>query len=385
MPVTTRPSAELDELRDRHDASGPRRRRRWPWVLGVLAALVVAALVLVGLYAGALARSYDDNRRTVSAPNVGESDGGAVNVLLLGSDSRAEDGDAGQDGARSDTMMLVHIPEDRSGVYVMSILRDLYVDIPGHGKAKVNSALAKGGYELTVDTVEDLLGVEVDHLVEVDFQGFRGVTEALGGVAVCNPTAFSSGVKDPSYYPRGEILLQDTAALRYVRERHAFADGDVTRVENQQRVVSGALDRFLSVDVLADPRRTMDVISTLSRHLTVDEGLDSRRVAGYGWELRSLAGDDVQMFSVPNAGGAVDDSGQQVMLPDEPAMARLRTAFAQDDVGSYLEQVEAEERAEAAERRRERRESASSSPSPSEESSAPAEPEPVPAVEDPCA
>ena len=383
--MTTRPSAELDELRDRHDASGPRRRRRWPWVLGVLAALVVAALVLVGLYAGALARSYDDNRRTVSAPNVGESDGGAVNVLLLGSDSRAEDGDAGQDGARSDTMMLVHIPEDRSGVYVMSILRDLYVDIPGHGKAKVNSALAKGGYELTVDTVEDLLGVEVDHLVEVDFQGFRGVTEALGGVAVCNPTAFSSGVKDPSYYPRGEILLQDTAALRYVRERHAFADGDVTRVENQQRVVSGALDRFLSVDVLADPRRTMDVISTLSRHLTVDEGLDSRRVAGYGWELRSLAGDDVQMFSVPNAGGAVDDSGQQVMLPDEPAMARLRTAFAQDDVGSYLEQVEAEERAEAAERRRERRESASSSPSPSEESSAPAEPEPVPAVEDPCA
>lgn len=383
--MTTRPSAELDELRDRHDSSGPRRRRRWPWVLGVLAALVVAALVLAGLYAGALARSYDDNRRTVSAPNVGESDDGAVNVLLLGSDSRAEDGDAGQDGERSDTMMLVHIPEDRSGVYVMSILRDLYVDIPGHGKAKVNSALAKGGYELTVDTVEDLLGVEVDHLVEVDFQGFRGVTEALGGVAVCNPTAFSSGVKDPSYYPRGEILLQDTAALRYVRERHAFADGDVTRVENQQRVVSGALDRFLSVDVLADPRRTMDVIATLSRHLTVDEGLDSRRVAGYGWELRSLAGDDVQMFTVPNAGGAVDDTGQQIVLPDEPAMARLRAAFARDDVHSYLEQVEAEERAEAAERRRERRESASPTPTPSEESSAPAEPAPVPAVEDPCA
>lgn len=383
--MTTRPSAELDELRDRHDASGPRRRwRRWPWVLGVLVGLVVAALVLAGLYLGALARSYDDNRRTVSAPNVGESDDGAVNVLLLGSDSRAEDGDAGQDDGRSDTMMLVHIPEDRSAVYVMSILRDLYVDIPGHGKAKINSALAKGGYELTVDTVEDLLGVEVDHLVEVDFQGFRGVTEALGGVAVCNPTAFSSGVKDPSYYPRGEILLQDTAALRYVRERHAFANGDVTRVENQQRVVSAALDRFLSVDVLADPRRTMDVISTLSRHLTVDEGLDSRRVAGYGWELRSLAGDDVRMFTVPNAGGAVDDSGQQVMLPDVPAMARLRAALARDDVHSYLEQVEAEERAEAAERRRERRESASPSPSPSEESSGPAEPAPIPAVEDPC-
>ncbi|MCH3783081.1 LCP family protein, partial [Campylobacter jejuni] len=71
----------------------------------------------------------------------------------------------------------------------MSILRDLYVDIPGHGKGKINSALAKGGYELTVDTVEELLDIEVNHLVEIDFQGFRGVTEALGGVSVCNPTA----------------------------------------------------------------------------------------------------------------------------------------------------------------------------------------------------
>lgn len=385
--MTTREPAELDELRDRHDEPARRRRRRWPWVLGALATLVVVALVLVGLYAGALARSYDDNRRTVSAPNVTEGDGGAVNVLLIGSDSRGEDGASDMEGQRSDTMMVVHIPEDRSGVYVMSILRDLYVDIPGHGKDKVNSALSKGGYELTVDTVEELLDIEVNHLVEVDFQGFRGVTDALGGVAVCNPTAFSSGVKGPSYFPRGEILLQDTAALRYVRERHAFANGDVTRVENQQRVVSGALDRFLSVDVLADPRRTMDVISTLSRHLTVDQGLDSRRVAGYGWDLRAMGGDDVRMFTIPNAGGAVEESGQQVVLPHEQKLARLKSAYGRDDLGGYLREVEREEK-EAAERRRaERRASESAMPSSSDAASSPSpsSPAPVPAVEDPCA
>lgn len=382
--MSTRPPAELSELRHRTAEPAPRRRRRWPRLLVVLAGVLVLVLVLVGLYVSALARSYDDNRRTVDAPTVQGSDGGPVNILLLGSDSRAGEGEKSADaeGERSDTMMLVHVPADRRHVYVMSVLRDLYVDIPGHGKDKVNSALAKGGYPLAIDTVEELLGVPVNHIVEVDFQGFRGVTAALGGVAVCNPNAFSSGVRAPSYFPRGQILLQDTAALRYVRERHAFANGDVTRVENQQRVVSGALDRFLSFDVLADPAQTMDVVSTLSRHLTVDQGLDSRTVAGYAWDLRSLASEDVEMFTVPNAGGATDAVGQQVVLPDEEKIARLKDALARDDVGSYLDREEAEKRARAAERRRQE---ATVSPSPSATSpAAPSSPAPAAAVEDPC-
>src|SRR5699024_1109775 len=115
---------------------------------------------------------------------------------VLGSDSRGEGMDTaenkGEDGERSDTMMLVHVPEDRSGVYVMSIVRDLWVEIPDHGERKVNAALGLGGYPLVTSTVENLVGVNIDHLAVIDFEGFNGLTEALGGVPVCNPNTFSS-------------------------------------------------------------------------------------------------------------------------------------------------------------------------------------------------
>ena len=323
---------------------------RWPWVVGVLAVLLAALLGLGAWYAGSLGRTFDDHRQTVDVGALEQAAGnGPLNVLVLGSDSREGEGEQDM-GQRSDTMMLVHIPADRRQVYVMSVLRDSWVTVPGHGEAKINSAFDTGGYALAVDTVELLLGVPIHHVLEVDFQGFRGVTNALGGVEVCNPQAFSSGQANPSYYPRGHILLQDTAALRYVRERHAFDDGDVTRVKNQQRYLAGAMDRFLSPQILGNPARTTEVVATFSDHLGVDEGLTSGVIASLAWQLRDVRGEDVEMFTVPRKGFAEGPNGDAIVELDEDKLADLRSALADDDVQRYVDEHEPkkEKKAQAA-------------------------------------
>lgn len=320
-------------------ADRPGRRRPLRRLLTVVAVLVLVLAAALGVYGLHLARTFDAHRATAEVGGLSDPGDGAVNILLLGTDSR-EGESAADAGERSDTMMLVHVPADRSGVQVISVLRDSFVDIPGHGRDKVNAALQIGGYPLVVQTVEQLLGVPVHHVVELDFQGFRGVTNALGGVEVCNPQAFSSGQVAPSYYPRGRILLQDTAALRYVRERHAFGDGDVTRVENQQRYVLGALERFTNPLILLDPARTTEVVATLAEHLAVDPGLDSGALAALAWQLRGVRGDDVETSTVPVAGFGADPQGQSIVRLDEAAMADLRRALQEDDVATYLRQHE---------------------------------------------
>ncbi|MEX3565901.1 LCP family protein [Micrococcus endophyticus] len=359
----------------------PARRRRWPWVLGVLAAVLVVLLALGAWYAVSLARTFDDHRQTVDAGALEQADGGEpVNVLVLGSDSRGEEGEEDM-GERSDAMMLVHLPADRSQMFVMSVLRDSWVEIPGHGEAKVNAALDLGGYPLAVDTVEQLLGVPVHHVVEVDFQGFRGVTNALGGVEVCNPVAFSSGQTSPSYYPRGPVLLQDTAALRYVRERHAFDDGDVSRVQNQQRYLAGAMERFLSPQILGNPARTTEVVATFSDHLGVDAGLTSGVVASLAWQLRGVRAGDVEMFTVPRAGFGYSPDGDSIVELDEAKLADLRSALKDDDVQRYVAEHESEDTEET---EASVAEAAGAVPAPV--LALLAQPAPTPAVgEDPCA
>ncbi|MEO9246542.1 LCP family protein [Citricoccus nitrophenolicus] len=308
----------------------------------VVAALLVVVLALVAVYVGSIASTFNDKRQTVDA-GIATSEAttdDALNVLVMGSDSRGEGMDTaqnkGEDGERSDTMMLVHIPEDRQNVFVMSIVRDLWVEIPGEGERKVNSALGLGGYPLVTATVENLLGVNVDHLAVIDFEGFNGLTQALGGVEVCNPKAFSSGQVNPSYYPQGEILLQGSDALRYVRERKAFLGGDFERVANQQRFVSAMVDQILTVDTLANPQRVMDVVNSIVPFISVDEGLDAVTIAGYGLQLNGIRSGDIETFTIPHGPPAEGPGGASIVLQDEEALAELRQALQRDRLGDYL-------------------------------------------------
>ena len=98
-------------------------------------------------------------------------------------------------------MMLMHIPENRENVYVMSIMRDTWVDIPGQGEHKINAAMAFGGVPLVVETIEGMFDTRVDHVAIIDFAGFKELTDALGGVEINNPAAFSASGSTGEFFP----------------------------------------------------------------------------------------------------------------------------------------------------------------------------------------
>ncbi len=145
--------------------------------------------------------------------------GEGTNILLLGSDQRSGQEAATVSGARADTIMLMHIPKNGEGVYLVSIMRDSWVSIPGYGNAKVNAALNYGGISLQIETIEQLIGVKIDHVAEIDFDGFKGLTNALGGVDVQVPFAFQTGVWN---FTPGTMHMDGSTALAFVRERYSL-------------------------------------------------------------------------------------------------------------------------------------------------------------------
>lgn len=322
----------------------PRRRRgrRFALIaLGLVAVLVIGVGIVVGSYLNGLRSSYE--KRTVVQITRGTSDGeqpeagAGENILLLGSDKRSEE-DAvaeGVTGQRSDVMMLVHIPEDHESVYITSFPRDLYVDIPGHGKDRINAALAFGGPSLAVTTVEDYTGVPIDHVALIDFEGIQGLVDTLGGIDVQVPTDFEA---DGMQFTAGTQTMDGQEALVFVRQRKQFADGDFQRNRNQQAVLAGIADKLISADTLTDPRRLADTIESVSPFLTTDEDLTAGQMSKLGLSLRSVRGDDLHFLSVPHGGPTTTSGGASVVATDEEAMDVLREALRTDDMGSYYAQ-----------------------------------------------
>ena len=172
------------------------------------------------------------------------------NILLLGSDTTGENDGSIADltGQRSDAIVVVHVPANRKNIYVMSILRDSWLDIPGEGEAKINAALSLGGVPLAVQTVEGLRGARIDHVTIIDFENFKGVTDALDGGDIDNPIAFDSYHLEGHYFPEVAQRVNGAEALAFVRERYAFADGDFPRARNQQVFIRAVLGKTLSGD-----------------------------------------------------------------------------------------------------------------------------------------
>ncbi|MFD2211740.1 LCP family protein [Virgibacillus halophilus] len=215
------------------------------------AIIIVAVILLGGGYLFYLWSKFSDTVDSIHSPLSRDEDPGrqkelesvfknkkSINILLLGVDER--EGDRG----RSDTMILMSLNPKTDSMIMLSIPRDTYVDIPNRGKDKINHAYAYGGTELSVKTVEGAFDLPVHFYAKVNMEGFKQGIDAIGGVTINNKQAFT---QDGKQFPTGEITLNGSDALKYIRMRKQDARGDLGRNERQRNVISAAMNKVASV------------------------------------------------------------------------------------------------------------------------------------------
>src|SRR5690606_911223 len=240
-----------------NNGGGPPRRIRPRW--GRIALVAGALLTVLGLIVGVGGCLYvrklnDDLARidpfsAITGDRPTKTVEGSLNILLLGSDSRNPDQPEGDNGAaRTDTIIVLHIPSRQDEAYLVSIPRDLYVHVPrspdgqfGDRQAKINAAYAWGGVPLMVQTVEGYTGLRMDHVVVIDFFGFKDVTDALGGVEMNVEQDITSIHPPHRQFKKGLNQFTGEEALDYVRQRYQFPDGDFARMRHQQEFLKALL------------------------------------------------------------------------------------------------------------------------------------------------
>ncbi|WP_072314997.1 LCP family protein [Agrococcus sp. Marseille-P2731] len=310
------------------------------WIaVSIVGVIVLALLAAIGWYFVRINPSVQQVETIESAfpeeslrPEVAEGPAQPINVLLLGSDSRAADGSLLTDlGDRADTILVAHIPPDRETIQIMSIMRDSWVEIPGHGSAKVNAALAFGGVPLMVQTVEGLIDQRIDHVAIIDFDGFEGLTEALGGVTVNNDIAFSYYGYD---YPQGEITLEGEEALIYVRARYPFSDGDYQRVHNQRAFLRGMMTQLMTRENLTNPNRAADLFATVSPYIATTDTVDLGTVLSLAPSMAGISGSNIQTFTMPTLGTGMEGS-QSVVYVNQDGLAEVQAAFDEESMTSF--------------------------------------------------
>ncbi|NJC85074.1 LCP family protein [Planosporangium mesophilum] len=280
--------------------------------------------------------SWTPSATPSSNPRPAQTGTAAMNVLLLGSDSRDPNSTA---GTRSDTMMLAHLDADHRHAYLISIPRDTWVEIPatadgrrGGTMGKINSAYAQGGAPLAVRTVEAFTGVRIDHVVIIDFAGFQRVVDALGGVDMAVDRTITSIFPPHRTFVQGKRHFTGAEALDYVRQRYQFADGDFARERHQQQFLKALMDKAAGMGVLSDATRLNAFLRAVTKAVTVDEKFDLVDIA---MQVRHLRSTDVTTLASPSAGTGWE--GNQSVVRADTARARaLYDAVRTDTVARWL-------------------------------------------------
>ncbi|MHA6617355.1 LCP family protein [Pseudonocardia sp. DLS-67] len=382
----TRPAAGWDRApavppRRRPDVPHPPRTRSWPerpartkrGVRRRIRTVLVVASALVMVLTGTAWGLYRDVTAGITTTDViaGGGDGGDLNILLVGVDSRTDAHgnplppevqrmlSSGPDTGvlNSDTIILLHVPEGGGSATAFSIPRDAYVDIPGYRRDKINAAYpatkalaaerlaaegvqepereaesAKEGRSALIRTVENLTGQTVDHYAEVNLLGFYNLTTAIGGVDVC----LRKPVDEPlsgAHFTAGPQTIAGTDALAFVRQRHDLPEGDLSRIRRQQAFLAAVADKVLAGGTLTDPTRLGALVGVAQQSLVVDEGWD---LLGFARQAADLAAGNLQFVTIPTNGRDSNSRGDVVIV--EP---RAVEEFIDQRIGEQAAAVQA--------------------------------------------
>lgn len=323
-----------------HAGPAPERSRTWrilAWVSVVTAVVMVATtLGVYGLYLQLNGNiHHEDPNAIIGAANRPKKLNDAVNILMMGSDSRAgANAQYGRaDGARSDTMILLHISPGGGQTLGISFPRDLMVPLPackGHpaqSVAQINSAFTEGGPVCALHTIESISNIKVDHFMVVDFGGFKNIVNALHGVTICLPKDVAD--KDSKLYmKKGYHVINGEQALAYVRNRHGLGDGsDLDRIKRQQQFLGSVAKKALSAGTLSDPSKMLPLLQAGTKSLTTDTGFDASAMMSLASSLKGLTAGKIKFVTTPWEPYVRDKNRVQFA---QPAADGLFTALRED-------------------------------------------------------
>ncbi|BET49712.1 LCP family protein [Kitasatospora aureofaciens] len=343
--------------------TGGRRHRALRWSATTLAVLILGTAGAGYLYYQHLNGNIDKGERSSGDSKAHKAEPNAagqtpLNILLLGSDSRASDANVALGGGKNhrdnpplaDVQMLIHLSADRKSASVVSIPRDTRVDIPAckdpdtgekfpATNAIINTSLARGGAGCTLATWENLTGVYIDHWMTIDFAGVVSMADAVGGVEVCvNQNVWDrplpgvpggSGLKMKA----GPHKVQGEQALQWLRTRHAWGS-DPLRARAQHMYMNSMIRTLKSQNVFTDAGRLMDLAEAATKSLTVSEEIGTvKKLYDLGTQLKTVPTDRITMTTIPTVEDPEDKNHLLPATDADKMWAMLRDDVSFDDKG----------------------------------------------------